>query len=230
MFTSLECEPWNMRNPVRAVQSRTSNKKFRTGWWDTQEHAKFLQGLQRYGRNWKKVSEFVATRSQVQTRTHAQKYFLKLKKFQEDQRKKRTNFDETPTVGQKHSRAEDEEQHKLYVKKCKVEPAQQTINDGLLTPKKTEIVNNAFPSMSAFGEDFPKKIEKDFKMQRSIDYFLSAQMIPVHQQNLSKLATPFNNKSQTQPKDDLYISPFEEDFIDCSSLFDDESIAALFSI
>eukprot|EP00510_Aplanochytrium_minuta_P003492 CAMPEP_0184014430 /NCGR_PEP_ID=MMETSP0954-20121128/5652_1 /TAXON_ID=627963 /ORGANISM="Aplanochytrium sp, Strain PBS07" /LENGTH=173 /DNA_ID=CAMNT_0026294905 /DNA_START=478 /DNA_END=999 /DNA_ORIENTATION=- len=54
--------------------------KFKTGWWDKTEHNLFLQGLHLHGRNWKRISQLVQTRSPVQTRTHAQKFFLKMKK------------------------------------------------------------------------------------------------------------------------------------------------------
>lgn len=37
-------------------------------------------GLQLYGKNWKKIEEVVGTRSGSQIRSHAQKFFLKVKK------------------------------------------------------------------------------------------------------------------------------------------------------
>jgi SHAQKYF class myb-like DNA-binding protein len=49
----------------------------RTGRWTNEEHQKFLDGLRTHGRNWKAVALMVQTRSTVQIRTHAQKYFLK---------------------------------------------------------------------------------------------------------------------------------------------------------
>jgi len=48
-----------------------------TGRWSHEEHEKFLAGLQLYGREWRKVAALVKTRTVMQTRTHAQKYFLK---------------------------------------------------------------------------------------------------------------------------------------------------------
>jgi SHAQKYF class myb-like DNA-binding protein len=51
-----------------------------TGRWTKEEHEAFLQGLQKYGKEWKKVAAKVRTRTVVQTRTHAQKYFQKLQK------------------------------------------------------------------------------------------------------------------------------------------------------
>lgn len=51
-----------------------------TGRWSKVEHEAFLLGLQLYGREWRKVAELVQTRTVMQTRTHAQKYFLKVLK------------------------------------------------------------------------------------------------------------------------------------------------------
>jgi SHAQKYF class myb-like DNA-binding protein len=54
-----------------------------TGRWTKEEHEAFLSALQMYGKEWKKVAAKVKTRTVVQTRTHAQKYFQKLAKVVE---------------------------------------------------------------------------------------------------------------------------------------------------
>ena len=56
-----------------------------TGRWTKEEHEAFLSGLTMYGKEWKKVAARVKTRTVVQTRTHAQKYFQKLAKVMEGQ-------------------------------------------------------------------------------------------------------------------------------------------------
>lgn len=48
------------------------------GRWTHEEHMLFLDGLRLYGKAWKKISKLVKTRSLVQIRSHAQKYFQKL--------------------------------------------------------------------------------------------------------------------------------------------------------
>lgn len=40
----------------------------------------FVKGLEMYGKGWKKIAGLIKTRTVVQIRTHAQKYFLKLSK------------------------------------------------------------------------------------------------------------------------------------------------------
>jgi len=54
-----------------------------TGRWTKEEHDAFLNALKMYGKEWKKVAAKVKTRTVVQTRTHAQKYFQKLSKATE---------------------------------------------------------------------------------------------------------------------------------------------------
>ena len=49
-----------------------------TGRWTREEHEAFLSALNQYGKEWKKVAAKVKTRTVVQTRTHAQKYFQKM--------------------------------------------------------------------------------------------------------------------------------------------------------
>lgn len=53
---------------------------FNVGRWSPIEHALFLEAMQLFGNKWRHVHEHVCTRSQIQCRTHAQKYFLRLEK------------------------------------------------------------------------------------------------------------------------------------------------------
>ncbi|KAL3923526.1 MAG: hypothetical protein SGILL_001604 [Bacillariaceae sp.] len=65
--------------PGRVVETGQEH----TGRWTKQEHEAFLSALKMYGKEWKKVAAKVKTRTVVQTRTHAQKYFQKLAKSTE---------------------------------------------------------------------------------------------------------------------------------------------------
>ena len=56
-------------------------KRKATGRWSDEEHKIFLRGLQfRPSISWETISKMVKTRTARQTRTHAQKYFAKLKR------------------------------------------------------------------------------------------------------------------------------------------------------
>lgn len=47
------------------------------GRWKKAEHKLFVEGLNKYGKSWNKVANYVKTRNATQVRSHAQKYFLK---------------------------------------------------------------------------------------------------------------------------------------------------------
>ena len=55
-----------------------------TGRWTREEHHTFIRGLEMYGKGWKKIASLIKTRTVVQIRTHAQKYFLKLAKARQN--------------------------------------------------------------------------------------------------------------------------------------------------
>jgi SHAQKYF class myb-like DNA-binding protein len=55
-----------------------------TGRWTAEEHRLFLQGLEQHGKGWKKIASLIKSRTVVQIRTHAQKYFQKLTKARQN--------------------------------------------------------------------------------------------------------------------------------------------------
>jgi SHAQKYF class myb-like DNA-binding protein len=55
-------------------------QNFNIGRWTEQEHKKFLEAILMFGNEWKKVQKYISTRSSTQARSHAQKFFLRLKK------------------------------------------------------------------------------------------------------------------------------------------------------
>ncbi|KAF7813080.1 protein REVEILLE 6 isoform X1 [Senna tora] len=61
-----------IRKPYTITKSRES--------WSEPEHDKFLEALQLFDRDWKKIEAFVGSKTVIQIRSHAQKYFLKVQK------------------------------------------------------------------------------------------------------------------------------------------------------
>ncbi|MFM7850777.1 MAG: SANT/Myb-like DNA-binding domain-containing protein, partial [Flammeovirgaceae bacterium] len=52
----------------------------KTGHWSKEEHHKFLEGMFLFGNDWKSVQNHIGTRSSTQARSHAQKFFQRMKK------------------------------------------------------------------------------------------------------------------------------------------------------
>ena len=56
------------------------NDNYSSGRWKEDEHKRFLEAIIKYGNDWKEIEKYVKTRSSTQARSHAQKFFLKIKK------------------------------------------------------------------------------------------------------------------------------------------------------
>lgn len=52
---------------------------FNCGRWQPEEHQKFIEAIMKYGNEWKMVQKHVGSRSSTQARSHAQKFFVKMK-------------------------------------------------------------------------------------------------------------------------------------------------------
>jgi len=70
----------NINNSTTISNSNNSKIIYNTGRWSEEEHSKFIDGILEYGNEWKKVQNLIGTRSSTQARSHAQKFFLRLKK------------------------------------------------------------------------------------------------------------------------------------------------------
>jgi SHAQKYF class myb-like DNA-binding protein len=71
--------------PMATAQSATATTAGEnTGRWTGEEHRLFLQGLEEHGKGWKKIASLIKSRTVVQIRTHAQKYFQKLSKARQN--------------------------------------------------------------------------------------------------------------------------------------------------
>ena len=78
-----------INNPLFVINSKyrkkTKKKKEKPsfsnneGRWTFQEHINFIKALIKYGKNWKEIQKHVGTRTTSQARSHAQKFFYKLK-------------------------------------------------------------------------------------------------------------------------------------------------------
>ena len=60
--------------------SDSNANEYHSGRWTNDEHQKFIEGILKYGNEWKRVQSVIKTRSSTQARSHAQKFFLRMKK------------------------------------------------------------------------------------------------------------------------------------------------------
>ncbi|XP_057461525.1 protein REVEILLE 8-like isoform X4 [Actinidia eriantha] len=78
----------NSKSMANSAPSHSSGKKVRKPYtitksresWTDEEHDKFLEAIQLFDRDWKKIEDFVGSKTVIQIRSHAQKYFLKVQK------------------------------------------------------------------------------------------------------------------------------------------------------
>lgn len=76
----LEARLNNATTQINNLQSNSQNSKS-SRYWTPTEHQKFLEALDKYGpKDFKAIAAYVSTRTPTQVRTHAQKYFLRIKK------------------------------------------------------------------------------------------------------------------------------------------------------
>jgi SHAQKYF class myb-like DNA-binding protein len=74
----------SMANTLSSGGGSLGNQGENTGRWTADEHRLFLQGLEQHGKGWKKIASLIKSRTVVQIRTHAQKYFQKLAKARQN--------------------------------------------------------------------------------------------------------------------------------------------------
>lgn len=56
-----------------AKSTEGSKTKFNTGRWSNDEHSRFMEAIELFGKDWKRVQQHVGTRTSAQSRSHAQK-------------------------------------------------------------------------------------------------------------------------------------------------------------
>lgn len=82
--SSVPVTPNDHRPANTSTASQQLSHQERVGRWSDHEHTVFLEGLQKYGKQWKTIANMIGTRTVVQVRTHAQKYFMKAQKVKGD--------------------------------------------------------------------------------------------------------------------------------------------------
>lgn len=65
-------------------KKKGDNNIFNEGKWSKEEHDKFLEGIELYGMNWKKVKKLVDIRTLIQVRSHDQKFYNRMKLYKDE--------------------------------------------------------------------------------------------------------------------------------------------------
>ncbi|TKY45254.1 REVEILLE 6 [Spatholobus suberectus] len=78
-FASVSAATTSPDEAARKIRKPYTITKSRENWTEP-EHDKFLEALQLFDRDWKKIEAFVGSKTVIQIRSHAQKYFLKVQK------------------------------------------------------------------------------------------------------------------------------------------------------
>ena len=63
---------------------KNKNLNSKNGRWSKEEHYQFLDGIIQFGINWKKIKNLINTRTAVQVRSHAQKFYKKMKSLKDE--------------------------------------------------------------------------------------------------------------------------------------------------
>ena len=64
----------------REVPFSKQKEKYQDGNWTKEEHQRLIESIFIFGFDWKKMEQYIQTRTIVQVRTHSQKFIYKLKK------------------------------------------------------------------------------------------------------------------------------------------------------
>jgi SHAQKYF class myb-like DNA-binding protein len=86
MLSQSESSPDKFENIKEGDSIKDEQNEYSQGRWTLEEHFRFIEGILIYGNNWKKVQKHIGTRSPIQARSHAQKFFIRIKKAVFDDR------------------------------------------------------------------------------------------------------------------------------------------------
>jgi len=153
---------------LSAAGGKVNNKKLKkpagesTGRWTKDEHNTFLDGLRIHGKEWKKIANMIATRSVVQIRTHAQKYFQKLAKSHEIQGKEiPDDLVSTATNPKHHSRIKSASISNRIIKETEVD---ESLPTPVVKPQMTDSSKRKSPKRS----NLKRKEENTFSSRLTI--------------------------------------------------------------
>lgn len=195
------------------TNSFKADAKLANGRWTKEEHQRFIDAIKIHGKNWKKVEEYVGTRSGAQVRSHAQKFFLKLEKELKNKPKK---------VEKKFS---DESLSNHGDHFSDFEKVEENLKGNLpfheVSENLTEASENAKTLPSSLGSPLLHKIAeaktKQLELEADSSKVSFSQKLMYHQSVFLELMNYFSKFNKTSQS--LKLS----DFVDLSSRVNDEN-------
>ena len=83
--TFLRKKKFNVIKSKKHKNKDTLNEYICHGYWDRNEHNKFIDALYLYNCKWLKIEAYIKNRSYKQIRSHAQKFYVKLKSYKDEE-------------------------------------------------------------------------------------------------------------------------------------------------
>lgn len=230
--------PSQVRHFKRTDSSTSSQDSTNNGRWTAHEHEQFLAGYDKYGKDWKRISEFMGTRTNIQCRTHAQKFFKKrgfseafqdgsvgTKRVQEDSDDE-SSTSEPPPVHRTTNKRTSSSPHDNVVLSTRPEPmgiTQPFTTYPISTPSGMMLPNGAartaapFSVLPATGQSFRNFAEalapqRLFPVQQPLLDLLQRQQQQPQRMMLPSLQQPYHTTApsmfQPSPVMTLGASPF----------------------
>jgi SHAQKYF class myb-like DNA-binding protein len=133
----------SVSTPTTSVAEKVSSGEEKIGRWTEEEHQIFLKGLEIHGKQWKTIASMIGTRTVVQVRTHAQKYFQKLER-------KNRNKNNSNNTAASSTDTTSSNKGKPKAGKRKSLPTALPSSKKTKTSKKSGVQRSASLSLSAF--------------------------------------------------------------------------------
>ena len=116
---SLNLEELNSPNKSKNKKNKYKNLNLNEGRWSEEEHHKFMKAVVDHGKNWKVVQKCVVSRDIAQTRSHAQKFVIRLKSIKNEKfdlsSEKINNIIEIIKVIKDQFKGDNKEKEKQYI-------------------------------------------------------------------------------------------------------------------
>ena len=81
LFNILKIKDTKKNTVIKTQNTKLMNTFENRGKWSQEENRAFVEGILKYGNNWKQIQTDIPTRTWLQIKTHAQKFFLKLQRI-----------------------------------------------------------------------------------------------------------------------------------------------------